>query len=242
MRDQKNKLYYFTLVLLFFVSVLSVTFGILMYRTNLLDTYGNLMRANVTDTIQKVHYGVSFGKTVENYYGLEELLEETVENADYVENLYVTEEKAGLLYSTDGGMLPEKLEYLKNDEQKVYQNKLYTAFSLTGDSMLTAETGMDTMNRNLAAFSGKLGFVSVLGMLAAAGIITAVWFTAGRRGKNGGRALSIVVVLWIILLGIYVGNTCWKEYRMSHKMLAEGVEKSAMADIHKLEAEGIPYE
>ena len=84
MRDQKNKLYYFTLVLLFFVSVLSVTFGILMYRTNLLDTYGNLMRANVTDTIQKVHYGVSFGKTVENYYGLEELLEETVKNADYV--------------------------------------------------------------------------------------------------------------------------------------------------------------
>lgn len=242
MRDQKNRLYFFTLVLLFFVSVLSVTFGILMYRTNLLDTYGNLMRANVTDTIQKVHYGVSFGKTVENYYGLEELLEETVENADYVENLYVTEEKAGLLYSTDGGMLPEKLEYLKNDEQKVYQNKLYTAFSLTGDSMLTAETGMDTMNRNLAAFSGKLGFVSVLGLLAAAGIITAVWFTAGRRGKNGGRALSIVVVLWIILLGIYVGNTCWKEYRMSHKILAEGVEKSAMADIHKLEEEGIPYE
>ena len=54
MRDQKNRLYFFTLVLLFFVSVLSVTFGILMYRTNLLDTYGNLMRANVTDTIQKV--------------------------------------------------------------------------------------------------------------------------------------------------------------------------------------------
>ena len=45
MRGQKNRLYYFTLVLLFFVSVLSVTFGILMYRTNLLDTYGNLMRA-----------------------------------------------------------------------------------------------------------------------------------------------------------------------------------------------------
>ena len=32
MRGQKNRLYYFTLVLLFFVSVLSVTFGILMYR------------------------------------------------------------------------------------------------------------------------------------------------------------------------------------------------------------------
>ena len=56
MRDQKNRLYFFTLVLLFFVSVLSVTFGILMYRTNLLDTYGNLMRANVTDTIQTVSY------------------------------------------------------------------------------------------------------------------------------------------------------------------------------------------
>lgn len=242
MKNRKNRLYYFTLVLLFFVSVLSVTFGILMYRTNLLDTYENLMRANVTDTIQKVHYGVSFGKTVENYYGVQELLEETVENADYIENLYVTEEKAGLLYSTSDGVLPEKIEYLDNDEQKVSQNKLYTAFSLTGDSKLIAETGMETINQKLAGFSAKLGFVTVLGLLAAAGIITAVWFSVGRRGKNGGLALSAVVVVWIILLGIYVGNSCWKEYRMSHDMLAEGVEKSAMADIHKLEKEGIPYE
>ena len=65
MRDQKNRLYFFTLVLLFFVSVLSVTFGILMYRTNLLDTYGN--------TVLRMAYSY-----LHNMSDAEEILQETL--------------------------------------------------------------------------------------------------------------------------------------------------------------------
>lgn len=242
MKNKKNKLYYFTLVLLLFVSALSVTFGILMYRTNLMDTYENLMRANVTDTIQKIRYGVSFGKTVDNYYGVENLLDESVANADYVENLYVTSGKSGQLYQTKGGSLPEDIVYLDADEKKVSQDRLYAVFPLTEDSMLIAETGMDSVNQKLASFSLKLAMVAVLGFFATAAVISAVWFAVGKREKHAESALCVIVVFWIVILGIYVGSFCWSEYRTSHEMLAKGVEKSALADIKKLENEGIPFE
>lgn len=242
MKRKGNKLYYFTLILLLFVSVLSVTFGILMYRTNLMSTYVNLMRAGVTDTIQKIHYGVSFGKTIDNYYGVDKLLRDTVGNADSVENLYVTENKKGLLYSTGQEILPQDIRQLGAETHKAKQDKFYAAFQLTGDSVLIAERSMEDISQKLVSFSVTLISVAAVGFFIAASAITAVWFAVKKRGKGGNMPLCAVVVLWIAILGIYVGGTCWKEYRMSYDMLAKGVENSVMADIHRLEEKGIPYD
>lgn len=240
MKKEKKKLCVFTIVLLFAVSVISVLFGIMMYKTNLEDTYGNLMHSELTDTVQKIRYGVSFGKSIENYYGVEALIQETADESVYIEQIYVTGANGGLLYQTGGGRFPAELQLTGDGTHKSVKTSFFAAFSLTDHTYIIAQMRNDVITSRLSEFSIRLVTAAGAGFLAVSICIAAVWLMNLGHGRL--KKFSVcIVVLWVVILGIYAGGACWKEYSLSMDMLKHGVETSVEADIQRLENAGIPY-
>ena len=234
-------MYFFTIGLLLAVSVLSVTFGIMMYSTNLMDTYRSLIRTDLTDTIQKIQYGVSFGKTIDNYFGVTTLLQENVENSEYIENLYVTKAEEGLLYQTGDAAMPETILGMEAGTRAISQDQFYAVFSLTEDSLLVAQMGTEQIDSQRQDFMVRLVLVTIMGVLLILVLISILWWHMG--GIESVRRIPLcMVVIWIVMLGIYVGIMCWREYLGSQDRMSQGVEKSVMADVERLEEQGIPQE
>ena len=234
MKNLKSKLYGFTLGLLLVVSVLSVTFGVMMHSTNVQNTYQNLLRTELTDTVQKIRYGVSFGKKISSYYGVETLLQDTVQDSEYIESLYVLS-GGSVLYRTGDAAPPASALGLAAGAYTTDEHRFCAAFALTDDSLLLAQMGTAQIESRQQAFLLRLISVSVVGFLLLVALITLLWW------RWGGRGAVVMVVAWVVLLGSYVGVMCWTEYLSSQEMLVQSVEKSVMADIDRLGGEGIPY-
>ncbi len=90
----KNKFTY-SRFLMFFLSIsipvifISFALNIMSYMNMVTEIYTNANATSTTGVIQKINYSISFGKSLEKFYGLEDLLKETEGLSDDILNVSV---------------------------------------------------------------------------------------------------------------------------------------------------------
>lgn len=242
-KNNRAKLLIFTLVALLFVTTLMGTFGYLMYRKHLYGVDANLARVQLTNTTENITYGVSFGKSIEKYYGMRNLLNEARDSSQLLEDLYVISAQGQLLYASEGAAYPQGLKFEGPDEVIMHSGDLYSSMELVEGALMVARMDGAQINQALDRFMSNLIRMAVL-IDAAAAVVMVLLQLVLARVKNEKLLKNLilsVMILSIVALGAYVGLTCWEEYEASYQLLADGVAQAIKQDIAKLHEAGIAY-
>ena len=93
------------------VLVLTFTGGLIISSFN--EDYEQSIVSNYAvsgnDTVRKIEYAVRFGKPLQDFFGIEEMLEEKLLTSDQVSNIYISNEEGQYLYNQDGQVIDRSL-------------------------------------------------------------------------------------------------------------------------------------
>lgn len=231
---KRFKMWKFMLILSLSISIISWVLGFLMYRGNERDTFQNLLAVRLTDFIQNVEYGLHFGKSMESYYGMTQLLEELTQNLEDVEALFIVDREGETLFGTDRVPLPEKAAGLQAGENVSQPGKLYCAFELTENARLISRSAAGALEERCRSYLWTSLAGSLAGFLVCGLVLLAVC--------GSSRGAVAVITLWIVVQSAGVGIACYREYQANFGLLAEAVEYSVLQDITGVEALGLKRE
>ena len=236
---KKDLLIRVVLTICFLITVLSYFLGNMMYRTNIRNTYQNLIYVELTDFVENIRYGLHFGKSMESFYGMNELLRKEVEGSDRLEGLYVLSAENEILFATDDETLSQEVSEL-TDGNVVSERKLYAAMYLTQDkdTRLIARCNADSIYREQKSYAMQLLLQSVIGFLVTDGIMLLLWYFFREKAYLM-RLLVPVLILWIALDSAAVGASAYQKYAESIGEMNRLIEESVLEDLHAVEETGV---
>lgn len=239
----RRKLLLFTSAALLFVTVLMSVFGYLMYRKHLYSVYANLSKVHLTNTTENISYGVSFGKSIEKYYGMTQLLDDAKESSPLLEDLYILDAEGRTLYTTTGAQMHEGISVQKANQTVILDGKLYSSIALSEGAIMIAQMDASNVSQALNRFAHALIRTAILIYASAAVLFVLIYSLTARKSDSVSKKLMLfVMIIAIISLGVYVGYTCWNEYESSYRLLADGVSHALRQDLSKLMSAGIGYD
>lgn len=120
----KKKLSYSRFLVIFILVSIPLVFlssllNVMSYSNMITEVYTNANLTSTSGAIQRINYSMSFGKTIEKFYGLEDLLTKTLDISEDILNVSVINSKNEIISqagATDAE-IPENIasvEYVSN--------------------------------------------------------------------------------------------------------------------------------
>lgn len=129
-----KKIRYFLIVSVIITIVLSLSFAGWLNITSFSENYTQSLIRGYTiaaqETVKKIEYGVKYGKSLNSFYGMDELLNSIRNNNEDIEELSIVDLEGLIIYHTTeekvGGVVNEKiwnnLQDNKSDAKQFYQS------------------------------------------------------------------------------------------------------------------------
>lgn len=235
-------MYIVTVVFLAAVTLLSCLLNFLSYRTHITAITAHSYSISLSPTISNIEYALTFGKPIDHFYGMQNLLAEQCERVGTIKNLYVLDENKKLLHSaypvTDSA-LPK--DYTLN-EYSIGNNRLWYPIPLAKTSTLMIEADLSGIKAAEGQYLWQLLRFGLL-ELAVFALIALLLYALAQYKKAGIRALKNlsvgILVLSQLALGIFTYNSYLASYKASFASLANIVASTVERDTQKLTNLGI---
>ncbi len=240
--EKQNSLVRVILVLGFVITALACVIGALTYRSNIRRTYQNLVHVELTDFIENTRYSLHFGKDIESFYRMNEILTEVTDVIEDVDGLYVVSDDRQVLFATDGRELSGKVLSLSG-ANTVEGRQFYTGMPLTedGSARLIARCSSKSILLRQSDYLFRFLIVCLSGFVITELLILLLW-----RALRGRRqlipVLMTVLTVWTIILSISGGINAFRDYTDSIEETRLQIEESAYRDIESVKAMGVKEE
>lgn len=240
----QQKILLFSTVILFAVTLLAVIVGTLMYRSHLYDLTANQNKVRLSGTQNTIKYGISFGKEIEYYYGLDKKLEQVSKTYEEITGLYIAKENGLVLYSDGTFDYPDTILELLPGEVKVLENSLYEAVEISEGINLIIRGDLKKAKARVKFFFLKLVKLAFAGCAATFALVCIVVWRLKKHSRYTAmlKGIAVLMVLWISLFGYFIGSESWKEYRDSLSVLSDEIAGTVKSDLETLAAFGFSYE
>ena len=243
MSKKKNKNYLLIVVITLdlVITMLCLALGCLMYTSNSRSVLKNLEYVEVTGLISNIDYGLHFGKSIESYYGMQDLLDSAVASADSVDAMYIVNDRGEVIFKTGDGLPDADAVGLSVGSNLKRGKTLYCSFKITGDVRLITAGDISDKAGQWYAYYRYLAFISFAGFMVSALIMILIWRRVPSR-KAAYRLLIVMLILWVLIISSYVGYSAYNEYSISINSMCSSIDRAAKADISKVHDEGIEDE
>ena len=222
-----------------FITFLAQTLGCLMYMSNSKSIMNNMAFVDVTGTIDNIKYGLHFGKSVESYYGMENLLKTVAEGAEQVDDLFIVTDEA-VLFSTDAeDTLDPSILSLSAGSNQLKRDRFYCAFALTDEARLVTRAEVADVTDEWNAYFLKMILFAASGFLVTVGLIYLTRMIFKNRPSIGYKVAMAIIIVWVFDLGVGVGVGAYREYMASIDGMTAEIERVVRADFDRIYAQGI---
>lgn len=235
------------LVVLIPISILSVALNTMSYRNMLIKTYVDSNIKVTTDTIQKINYSMQFGKSLERFYGLETLLEETKEQSDDILDIGVVNGENQLIASTKT-MTSDIPNEVRSKDYVSNNYGIFVKVTIDDNHMIVILLDSSYVNSSTLQYMKTISIAGLIIILVLILLSFIVYFTL-KRIKNGelsptnlkGLLISLLV-LFQVIFGVYVLSNYTDEYVKSIDKMIDVISKVIDNDIESVVKQGIPFD
>lgn len=249
----KNKLSFSRFLIIFLLVSIPLVFlssllNVMSYTNMITEVYVNANSTATTGAIQRINYSMSFGKTIEKFYGLEDLLNESKNISDDILSVSVVNSKNEIISSvgkTDV-KIPENIP-----EYKYVSNSsgTFCTVPINDEHKIVLLLSPDYVNeltfdyvKSILLVSAIILLIILLISFAAYNIISKNSITGGVTIKSFKALLMTSLVLTQIALGGYVLSNYTSEYQESLNKMANIVSNVIDRDIEYVVKQGVPYD
>ena len=88
------------IILNFVITSLTFVLGCLMYTSNSRSVQKNLTYVEMTGFISNVEYGLHFGKSLDSYYGMEDMMQDVVDTSSSIKRMYIVNSSNSIVFKT----------------------------------------------------------------------------------------------------------------------------------------------
>jgi len=253
-----------------FALAVSITLAGLIALTSVLNIVSfnnNYIQSTATNNaivtsgiVNKLEYSLRYGKSLENYYGIEELFLQVKKLCSYVDNAFIVNIKGDLLYKnpyngTDFSTpedLKEQVDGLNKETKflswtdKNTQHLLIPIKNKAGETIagfgITYDN--DIVKKNTTKYADSIILYTVLAFVFAI-ILFVIFFFTIKHNYNFKKLLLIVLPI-IIVSNIFLGITSYFTFRLGYttltKQTSETFRFKIESDIKSIVDKGILYD
>ena len=249
----KKKLSYSRFLVIFIlVSIplifLSSLLNVMSYSNMITEVYTNANLTSTSGAIQRINYSMSFGKTIEKFYGLEDLLTETLNISEDILNVSVINAKNKII-SQAGATDAEIPENIASVEYVSNRSGIFCSAPIDSEHRIVLRLSQNYVNKLTLDYVKSILLVGAAVLLAVMLISFAIYYAISKNSVTGGIStqsfktlLMTSLVLSQIALGGYVLSNYTNEYQDSLNKMAYIVSNVIDRDIESVVKQGIPFE
>lgn len=237
----KNNLLPIVIILNLAITVLTFVLGCLMYTSNSKSVQKNLTYVEITGFISNVEYGLHFGKSLDSYYGMEDMMQEVVASSPDIERMYIVNNSNSIVFETTEDVHDFSVLSLSDGASKVSGDELFCSFSLPEDTRLITVSEISEKTAEWKKYYGFLAGVAVSGFAATSLLMALIWKYVSDR-KRAYWILIVILVCFIVFISSFVGYGAYSEYQKSMNVMFETIENAIDSDISKVHESGISDE
>jgi hypothetical protein len=212
-----------------------------MYTSNAKTIQKNLVRVEMTGLLSNIEYGVHFGKSMETYYGMRDLLCAELQLSELVDDLYVVNGKGEVLFQTGEAVPEQEVLRMQADSCLRKQNSFYCSFLITKDVRLLTKGDISGKIREWRNYYVHLLRIAFAGFL----ISWAVMFGIGRLPVLRSAVYNCemgILLLWAVLFSGFIGYRTYGEYSKSIEQVCTSISRVVAADFSRIREQGIADE
>ena len=252
-----------------FALIVSITLAGLLALTSILNVvsfnnnYTESTAANnaivTSGVVNKLEYSLRYGKSLENYCGIEDLFEQVKQLCSYVDEAYIVDTESKILYenSYNGAEFnkPDELEdnaeilndaqgfltWTENDTQHILipvsdsTGKIVAGFGITYNNKIVSQ--------NTRQYISSIVSFTIIAAIAAILLFIILFFVI--RHEFVFKKLLLIVIPIIIASNLFLGIASFYTYRAGYtaltKQTAETISVKIQSDIDSVIEQGINY-
>ena len=249
----KNKLSFSRFIIIFLLVSIPLVFlssllNVMSYTNMITEVYTNANSTATTGAIQRINYSMSFGKTIEKFYGLEDLLRETQSISDDILSVNVLNSKNEIISSV--GKNDVKVPVDISADKYVSNNfGIFCIMPINNEYKIVLLLSPDYVNKLTFDYIKSILLVSALVLIIILLISFAVYKIISKNSITGGMTIKSFknllitsIVFTQIALGGYILSNYTNEYQNSLDKMANIVSNVIDKDIEYIVKQGVPYD
>lgn len=223
------------------ITVLSLILGCLMYTSNAKAIRKNLVFVEVTGLLTNIRYGLHFGKNIETYYGMQDLLEKTAKSAEETDNFYIVDDAGTILFQTGNRVPRARILDLAEDSYLKEGEKFYCSFPVSDGARMITESDISNDVKDWNRYYLDQTLVTTIGFLVVT-IVMLILRGLLKETSVSYRLIMSLLVLWVLGISSLIGYCTYTEYRKSIEQMCETMERTVLADLERVHENGIDDE
>lgn len=255
-----------TVALLIIVLGVTGALNIMSFQQNYTNSLISSYAVVGSETVRKIEYAVKYGKPLDSFYGVEDLLDDTLENTAEIEQVQVILNNGIVIYDQEGSVtdraIPE-LAYEKVNNDIIQGDKSYTAILLEGNYHIfipisdkeghrIGSLGISFDENVIRSVVGtyQIELIEYLLLLVALGILGLILVTIRKSflsttGKINKKRYITIVLIILGMLQVAFGFLNYLTFKDAYLDVArqntETVATILQSDINSVVAKGITY-
>lgn len=206
--------------------------------------------------VNQLEYALKYGKTLDNYYGIDAVFEELYRYCGYMEQVSIVDREKHVLY--EDGTRTEETELFSEVGRVVETGEpsIWTEGSTqhillpvrernqTVTAALSMSYSTDALKAQIDSYVGRIYINALLAALAGVALFLGLFFVIRKNPDK--KRLSRIIVPAILLSNLMSGMMSYGVFRQGYLEITRntaGILESKIAgDIGKVVSQGVPYE
>lgn len=223
--------------------IFSSALNIMSYRQMMTRTYVHLNNLEMTGVVSKINYALEFGKPLEKFYGLDDILESASKQSSAIESLIVSDTD-GKMIETVGKPLSELPEEQVDEEYTETDAGIYSYIPLeTGQLVLCLDKSQ--MDDQTSRYIYRIARLDVFILIVMLGVIIICMMFANKDGITVKRLKligPIIIFAALVAQGTYSTMHSVNDYQSSVVGLGESLAGIVQNDMNEVIDKGVSYQ
>ena len=242
MKVTKSKAILTVIIIGIIMTVFSSVLATMSYRKMQADSYVHTCVLDTVSAVRKLNYALSFGKPLDKYYGLKELLEGVMVLSEDIRGVEITDSSGA------------RIEAVGDIDDEVRQSSIREEYIIKGNGIYTF-TGFDAgtiiLRLDISAIDALtkeyIGYIFVLDSLILLFVLIAsvVCFSIRAQEDIGVMRLRITGIVILVaaqlILGVFSMLRVDNSYQESVARIAEATARMVENDINDVIEKGVHY-
>ncbi len=242
MTIRKKRAITMVLILGIAITMFSCALMTMSFRKMQADTYVHTSLLNTTSAISRLNYALSFGKPLNKYYGLDELLEETMSLSEDILGIEVID-KEGTQITTCGQTLESVRQSGAGEQYILKKDSIYTFVPFDAGMLVMRLniSGVLESTRNYISFITRVALCVLAGIFAMT-LLCFLLYSGDSISVKRMRYTGIIILL--LAQGVMSGISMHYmdvSYRESVEKVALATSRMVETDINAVIDKGVSY-
>lgn len=247
-----NKLSYSRFLIIFIVVAVPLVFlssvlNVMSYSNMITEVYVNANSTSTIGTVQRINYSLSFGKTIEKFYGLEDLLNDTLSISEHILSVNVVNSKNEVVSSA--GQSDVKIPETLTTENYVSNGSgIFCAVPINDEHRIVLLLSTKYVNDLTFEYIKSILITGAIILLAIILVTFTIYNVIAKNSIIGGvsirsfkNLLMTSLIFSQVALGGYVLSNYTNEYQKSLSEMVHIVSNVIDRDIEYVVNQGVPF-